>query len=54
MTEKWNSNFIRKQIKIRYLNKGSIHTNAVFNEISSGIFNRIEKLTSRIDKNPKL
>ena len=40
--------------QLKYLNKGSTHTNATFNAIPSGIFYRLAKLTSRTKKNAKM
>jgi GIY-YIG catalytic domain len=37
--------------KLKYLNKGSAHTNACFKAIPSGIFNRLAKLTSMNNMN---
>ena len=37
--------------KLKYMNKGSTHTNAMFNAIPSGIFYRLAKLTSIMKKN---
>ena len=37
--------------KLKYLNKGSTRTNAMFNAIPGGIFNRLVKLTSIAKKN---
>ena len=40
--------------KLKYLNKGSTHTNATFNAIPSGIFYRLAKLTSKTKKNTQM
>ena len=40
--------------KLKYLNKGSTHTNATFNAILTGIFYRLVKLTSRTKKNAQM
>ena len=40
--------------KLKYLNKGSTHTNSTANAIPSGIFYRLVKLTSRTKKNAKM
>ena len=40
--------------QLKYLNKGSTHTNAMFNAIPSGIFYRLAKLTSRTKKNSQM
>ena len=40
--------------KLKYLNKRSTHTNAMFNAIPSGIFYRLAKLTSRMKKNAQM
>ena len=36
------------------MNKGSTHTNAIFNVIPGGIFYRIAKLTSRTNMNAQM
>ena len=40
--------------QLKYLNKGSNHTNATFKAIPSGIFYRLAKITSRTRKNAQL
>ena len=40
--------------QLKYLYKGSTHTNATFNKITSGIFYRLAKLTSRTKKNAQM
>ena len=40
--------------KLKYLNTASIHTNATFNAILSGIFYRLAKMTSRTKKNSQM
>ena len=39
---------------LKYLNKGSVHTNATFNSIPSGIFNRTVKHNSRVKKKSQM
>ena len=45
---------LKQNKQLKYLNKGSTHTNATFNVITSGIFYRLAKLTSRTKKNAKM
>ena len=40
--------------QLKYLNKGSTHTNAMSNAIPSGIFYRLTKITSRKNKNAQM
>ena len=55
LTEHWNFKYIGNRIKkLKYLNKGSTHTNAKFNAIPSGIFYRLVNLTSRTKKNAQM
>ena len=40
--------------KLKYMNKGSTHTNATFNAIPSSIFYGLAKITSRTNKNAQM
>ena len=53
LTENWNNKFNKrkKNQKLKYMNKGSTHINAMSNSIPSGIFNRLAKITSRTKNN---
>ena len=53
--DNWSSKSTRNKIeKPKYLKIGSTHTNAIFNAITSGILNRIARLTSRTNKNAQM
>ena len=53
----WNENllifgvFTKKNQQIKYLNKGSSHTNATFKAIPQDVFKRLAKLTSITESN---
>ena len=42
--------YMKPNQKLKYLNKGSCHTNKCFEAISNGVFGRLSKLTTKCEK----